>query len=144
MKKTVLLPAVLALGLARPATAQPLSPIGVWTNPANKMATFEIFPCGKQLCGRFASVTNDPATKPRLDALNADPKLRGRSQAGLVFMQHFQPVGDNRWEDGKIHNFDDGKTYSCLLRMERPNELLIKGYIGFSLLGKSQTWTRLR
>lgn len=145
MNKMVLLPVALVLGFAQPALAQTWSPLGVWTNPANKTATFEIFQCGTKLCGRFASVTNDPATgKPRPDALNPDPKLRRRSQAGLVFMEHFQPVGDNKWEDGKIYNFDDGKTYSCLMRMEQANELIVKGYIGFSLIGKSQTWTRVK
>ena len=145
MRKTLLLPAVLALGLARPAGAQTLSPLGVWVNPENKTATFEIYQCGDALCGRIATAVNDPATgQPRRDAHNPDAKLRGRPQTGAVFMQHFRYAADNKWDDGKIYNFDDGKIYSGYLKMEQANQLIVKGYIGFSVIGKSQTWTRLK
>ena len=45
----------------RPAQAQTLSPLGVWTN-AEKKATFEIYKCGDKLCGKIVTLTipNDP------------------------------------------------------------------------------------
>ncbi|MFC7668720.1 DUF2147 domain-containing protein [Hymenobacter humi] len=110
-------------------------------------ATFEIYRCGNNLCGKIVSLTvpNDPATgKPKTDSQNPDPKLRNRPRLGLVFMQGFKYDDDNKWDDGKIYDPESGKTYSCYMKMESANTMEVKGYIGFSLIGKSQSWTRVK
>ena len=146
MKKPLLLLLFLALGVARMASAQTLSPLGVWTNSERK-ATFEIYKCGDKLCGKIVSLTvpNDPATgKPKTDSQNPDPKLKNRPRLGLVFMQGFAYDAENKWDDGKIYDPESGKTYSCYMKMQGPNSMEVKGYIGFSLIGKSQSWTRVK
>lgn len=129
-----------------PAKAQTLSPVGVWTN-AEKKATFEIYKCGEKLCGKLVTlaIPLDPATgKPKVDTHNPDPKLRTRPLLGLPFMQGFSYDGDAKWDNGKIYEPESGKTYSCYMKMESANTMEVKGYIGFSLIGKSQTWTRVK
>ena len=146
MKKTLLLFVLFVLGAARMASAQTMTPLGVWTN-AEKKATFEIYKCGTNLCGKIVTLTipNDPATgKPKTDSKNPDVKLRSRPRLGLVFMQNFKYDNDNKWDDGKIYDPETGKTYSCYMKMESANTMEVKGYIGFSLIGKSQTWTRVK
>lgn len=146
MKKILFLFVALCLGGARMASAQSLSPLGIWTN-SEKKATFEIYRCGDKLCGKIVSLTvpNDPATgKPKTDSQNPDPKLRTRPRLGLVFMQGFKYDSDNKWDDGKIYDPESGKTYSCYMQMESANQMEVKGYIGFSLIGKSQNWTRVK
>lgn len=146
MKKILFLFAVLCLGAARMASAQSLSPLGIWTNE-EKDATFEIYKCGDKMCGKIVSIAvpNDPATgKPKLDSQNPEPKLRSRPRLGLVFMQGFKYDSDNKWDNGTIYNPKDGKTYSCYMKMESTNSMEVKGYIGFSLIGKSQNWTRVK
>lgn len=144
MKRMLLL--AVGLGFARLVPAQALSPIGLWKNPTGDNAfTFELFTCGDRLCGKFAAVPRDPATgKPLADAKNPDPAQRGRSRLGLVFIQNFTADGENKWNKGKIYNPEDGRTYSALLTMKTPNTLELRGYLGFSLLGQTQTWTRLK
>lgn len=146
MKKKLLLLLVLVFGAAGLASAQTMSPLGVWTN-SEKKATFEIYKCGDKLCGKFLSLTvpNDPATgKPKNDIKNPEPKLRSRPLLGLVFMQGFKYDSDNKWDDGKIYDAESGKTYSCYMQMASANSMEVKGYIGFSLIGKSQNWTRVK
>ncbi|MGI4886700.1 MAG: DUF2147 domain-containing protein [Janthinobacterium lividum] len=146
MKKLLFLLVVLVLAGSRLASAQTLSPLGVWTN-AEKKATFEIYKCGDKLCGKIVTLTvpNDPATgKAKTDSQNPDPKLRSRPRLGLVFMQGFKYDDDNKWDDGKIYDPETGKTYSCYMKMESANAMEVKGYIGFSLIGKSQSWTRVK
>lgn len=146
MKKFVILSIALLFGLIGSVSAQTLSPLGVWTN-SEKKATFEIYKCGDKLCGRIVSLTipNDPKTgRPKTDSQNPDPKLRSRPRLGLVFMQGFEYDEDNKWDDGKIYDPETGKTYSCYMKMENANTMEVKGYIGFSLIGKSQTWTRIK
>ena len=146
MKKTLLLVFALVLGVTGLASAQSMSPLGIWTN-SEKKATFEIYKCGDKLCGKIASLTvpNDPATsKPKTDTQNPDPKMRSRPRLGMVFMQGFVYDDDNKWDDGKIYDPETGKTYSCYMQMESANSMEVKGYIGFSLIGKSQSWTRVK
>ncbi len=146
MKKILFLLVVLALAGVRLASAQTLSPLGVWTN-AEKEATFEIYKCGDKLCGKIVTLTvpNDPATgKPKTDTENPDPKLRSRPRLGMIFMQGFKYDDDNKWDDGKIYDPKTGKTYSCYMKMGGANSMEVKGYIGFSLIGKSQNWTRVK
>ncbi len=143
MKKMLLL--ALGLGFAQLVGAQTLSPVGLWKNPAQQGFTFEILPCGARLGGRLATVPTDPATgKPLADPKNPDPKLRGQSRQGLVFIQHFPFAEDNKWDKGKIYNPDDGRAYSATLTRKMANELELRGYLGISLLGQTQTWTRLK
>ena len=146
MKKFLLLCLTCLLSCVGVASAQTLSPLGTWTN-AEKKATFEIYKCGDKLCGKIVTLTvpNDPATgKPKTDSMNPDPKLRNRPRLGLVFMQGFEYDDDNKWDDGKIYDPESGKTYSCYMKMNSANSMEVKGYIGFSMIGKSQTWTRVK
>ncbi len=147
MSKFFLFLLSLWLGVAaHAAQAQTQSPLGVWTN-SEKKATFEIYKCGDKLCGKIVTLTvpNDPATgKPKLDTQNPDPKLRTRPRLGLEFMKGFSYDGSSKWDDGKIYDPETGKTYSCYMKMESANQMEVKGYIGFSLIGKSQTWTRVK
>ena len=146
MKKTLLLLVAFVLSVAGMASAQTMSPLGSWTN-SEKKATFEIYKCGDKLCGKIVSLTvpNDPATsKPKTDSKNPDAKLRNRPRLGMVFMQGFKYDTDNKWDDGKIYDPESGKTYSCYMQMQSPNTMEVKGYIGFSLIGKSQSWTRVK
>ena len=146
MKKLLFLCLSLLLGTVGGASAQSLSPLGRWTD-ADKKATFEIYKCGNKLCGRIVTLAtpNDPKTgKPKTDTMNPDPKLRSRPRLGLVFMQGFAYDEANKWDDGKIYDPESGKTYSCYLKMLNANSMEVKGYIGFSLIGKSQTWTRVK
>lgn len=147
MYKSLFLLLALWLGAAgQAAQAQTLSPLGIWAD-GDKKATIEIYKCGDKLCGKIVSLTipNDPATgKPKLDTKNPDPKLRSLPRLGLLLMQGFSYEDDNKWDNGKIYDPESGKTYSCYLKLESANKMEVKGYIGFSLIGKSQTWTRVK
>lgn len=49
---------------------------------------------------------------------------------------------DDEWSGGKILDPRNGKIYKCFIKLEGPNKLKLRGYIGFSLLGKTKYWTR--
>lgn len=145
MLKSFLLTIALAILTTVAASAQKISPIGIWTN-SEKKATFEIYQCGAKLCGKIVTLRepNDASGKPKTDTENPDPKLRSRPRLGMVFMQGFEYDDDNKWDDGQIYDPESGKTYSCYLKMQNANTMEVKGYIGFSLIGRSQTWTRVK
>lgn len=62
----------------------------------------------------------------------------------MDIMTNFEFDGGNVWDEGKIYNPEDGKTYSCKMTLKNPNTLDVRGYVGISLIGKTQVWTRIK
>ncbi|MFT2011234.1 DUF2147 domain-containing protein [Pontibacter sp. 13R65] len=126
------------------AWAQSLSPIGVWTNEEGK-ARFEIYQCGDKLCGKIVTLKEPNRNgKPKQDDNNPDKNLRNRPLLGLEFLKGFEHTGNNKWDNGTIYDPESGKTYSCYMKMESKDKMEVKGYIGVSLIGRSQKWTRIK
>lgn len=48
------------------------------------------------------------------------------------------------WDDGTIMDPKNGKEYSCKIELEGQDKLKVRGYLGFSLLGRTQTWFRVK
>jgi uncharacterized protein (DUF2147 family) len=82
--------------------------------------------------------------KPKIDDKNPEKKLQSRPIMGLKLLEGFVfDKDDNEWVDGKIYDPKSGKTYSCLMWFDDdPNKLSVKGFIGFSLIGREVVWTR--
>ena len=50
---------------------------------------------------------------------------------------------DGNYAGGEILDPDNGKVYKCKMKLdETGNKLEVRGFIGFSLLGRSQIWMR--
>ena len=60
---------------------------------------------------------------------------------GMVIVEGLELNGKT-WEGGTILDPKSGKTYSCYITFENNNTLKVRGYIGFSLLGRTQKWIR--
>ena len=82
--------------------------------------------------------------KPKKDKENSDKELRSRPVLGLEILTGFV-FDDDEWEDGDIYDPKNGKTYSCYMKFndDTKDELKVRGYIGFSLLGRTTYWTRV-
>ncbi len=50
--------------------------------------------------------------------------------------------GDGKWSGGFIYDPNSGKTDHCKLKLKDRNTLKLRGYIGISLLGRTDIWTR--
>ena len=59
---------------------------------------------------------------------------------GMTIMKGLKDDGDE-WASGTIMDPNNGETYSCLIEIEDGGKKLkVRGYIGFSLLGRTQYW----
>ena len=81
--------------------------------------------------------------KPRFDPNNPDKSKRGRRLLGVTLLHGLEYKGDGEYGGGQIYDPDNGKTYKAKATMQGPDTLDARGYIGFSLFGKSQTWHRI-
>jgi uncharacterized protein (DUF2147 family) len=73
--------------------------------------------------------------------------LRGKPTLGMTVMYGMQQNTDdpNVWSGGSILDPKSGRVYRCKITVSRDGKTLeVRGYIGFSLLGRSQTWIRER
>ena len=57
---------------------------------------------------------------------------------GLVIIKGLKKKGDF-YEGGKITDPKNGKSYHCKMNLEGKDKLIVRGYIGISLFGRSQT-----
>ena len=60
---------------------------------------------------------------------------------GMVIVEGLKLNGKT-WEEGTILDPKSGKIYSCYITFDDDNTLKVRGYIGFSLLGRTQKWIR--
>jgi uncharacterized protein (DUF2147 family) len=92
------------------------------------------------------SIAGSPDPKQRdereFDDRNPDPNLRTRRLDGLTIMTGFQYAGGGRWTGGRVYDPNSGKTYKCTFTQINANTVKIRGFIGISLFGRSETWTR--
>ncbi len=86
----------------------------------------------------------DPETgKPKLDKRNPDESKQSIPTLGLINMSGFVfNEEDKIWEDGNIYDPKTGKEYSCKINLKDKNTIEVRGFIGISLFGRTDTWTR--
>lgn len=80
----------------------------------------------------------------KLDINNPDKEKQKRKVLGLNILNDFKFDGDDTWENGTIYDPKNGKTYSCKITRNENGDLNIRGFIGFSLLGRTETFTKLK
>ena len=71
------------------------------------------------------------------------PQLRNRALIGLVTLRDLT-YDDGEWSGGYIYNPGDGREYSAFISLVDNNTMAVRGYVGFSLFGKTDVWTRVR
>lgn len=116
--------------------------IGKWLNQSGQDQIF-IYKKGDKYFGKLGwiKVPNENG-KPKADKNNPDPALRTRPVLDLELLKDFTYNG-KMYEDGTIYDPKSGKTYSCKMTLNG-NSLKIRGYIGISLFGRTEVWTRVK
>ncbi len=112
--------------------------MGIWLTESKDKV--EIYKKGEQYFGKGV-VT--PENKDRLDDKNPDESLRTRRLADVLILKDFRYLGENRWGKGTIYDPNNGKTYRCTITMKSEDEVRVRGYIGISLLGRTEVWPRV-
>lgn len=119
--------------------------VGEWYT-TDQRGKVDIYPCEDAYCGKIVWLKepNNPDGSPKLDKENPDESLQDRTIEGIEILSGLEYDGEGEYEDGEIYDPESGKTYSCLMRLKNGgSELEVRGYVGFSLIGRSEQWTRV-
>ena len=136
--------ACLAL-LALPAWAQQASPAGLWETisdidgkPKGHVRIREV---DGELQGSIEAIL-DPAKRDKLCDLCED-RRHNQPVLGLTILEGMRAEGE-RYGGGHILDPDTGRIYRCRMTLvDGGRHLEVRGFIGISLLGRTQTWNRL-
>jgi uncharacterized protein (DUF2147 family) len=148
-KKIFLLALFVVFGLmAQISLAQDInSPVGKWIQVDEKThqkhSIIEIYSDQGKLFGKILETFPQNGKPPRKFCDLCKGELYNAPIIGLVIMQDFSQSKANVWDDGTILDPASGKIYNCKLTLLPGGKYLkVCGYIGISLLGRSQFWLR--
>jgi uncharacterized protein (DUF2147 family) len=120
--------------------------VGVWLTGSEE-GQIQIFKQGDRYFGKIVWIKDpiDAKTgKPPIDSKNPDPAKRTQLIAGLVNLTNLKYEGKNQWDGGKIYDPQNGKVYDCKIKLVNANRLDVRGYIGVSFVGRTETWKRVK
>jgi uncharacterized protein (DUF2147 family) len=134
------------LASASLAMAQSSTPVGLWQtiddSTGQPKALVQIVDDGNgMLSGKILHGlgSNDDPTR-RCTACTDSRK--DQPMKGMMIISDMKADG-KEWDGGQILDPENGKLYKCTMHLEdNGGKLVVRGYIGISLLGRSQTWIR--
>ncbi len=137
--------ALLLLAGSFAAVAQPsASPVGTWRTFSDRTGQesgqVQIWDQGGQLYGRIVGIRDAAKRDAVCDKCTDD--RRGQKVMGMQIIRGMKPDGA-QWDGGEILDPENGSTYRCTMRLaDGGRKLIVRGFIGISLFGRSQTWLR--
>tara|TARA_B100001057_G_scaffold500442_1_gene615518 strand:+ start:6832 stop:7257 length:426 start_codon:yes stop_codon:yes gene_type:complete len=119
--------------------------LGVWLEE-KKESKIEVYKKDNSFFGKIIWLKKplDEDGNIKLDKKNPNNSLRENPINGLVIMKDLKYKKKGEWSDGEIYDARSGKTYSLEVYMKNVNKLDLRGYLGFTLFGKTTTWTRVK
>jgi uncharacterized protein (DUF2147 family) len=117
--------------------------IGIWLTGGKEPAKIQIYKSDVKFNGKITWLKNPTENgKQRVDANNPSETKRSNPIIGLVILTGFKFDGEEEWKGGDIYDPESGKTYSSYIYLKDKNTLKVRGYVGISLFGRTETWTR--
>lgn len=127
--------------------AQEVSAVGKWTtidDETKKVKSIvEIYESNGKLEGKVIQLFRKPDEdqNPKCDKCKGEKK--DQPIMGMIILWGMQNKNDREWTDGEIMDPNNGKTYSCKMKLiENGKKLEVRGFLGLSLFGRTQTWER--
>lgn len=144
MPRKALAGVMLALAVLPAFAADRASPVGLWQtiddHTGQPRALVRLYEQDGRLFGRVEK-SFTPGAEHRVCERCKDER-HGQPMLGLVVIRNLRRDGD-AWDGGDILDPDSGMVYRCKLHLDdNGTRLIVRGFIGISLLGRSQTWRR--
>ena len=146
MKKNVLMGVFASFIFSGSAFASDLT--GIWQSIDDKTgspkALIEITKAENgSFTGKIIKVTTRPGYTPKTMCVNCPAPYTNKPLVGLEVIHGLKHVENNNYADGRILDPLTGKMYNLKGRLaSNNNRLTLRGYVGISAIGRTQTWIR--
>jgi uncharacterized protein (DUF2147 family) len=119
------------------------SPVGLWSTfdekTGEKRAVVDLRVADGFLTGTLKKINPKPGDTGICS--NCPGEFKDKQIEGLEFVWGLRDQGEGEWSEGFILDPKTGKIYKAKMTVDG-DKLHVRGYIGFSLLGRTQTWVR--
>ena len=144
MKRLLIVAAAAALASASAFAA---TPVGLWKTIDDNTGKVRSLVRITQVNGEYKGTIEKLFRSPDQDQ---NPKCDKCSDArkdkpiiGMTILSGLRADGDDEYVNGSIVDPENGKVYSSKLTLDEDGKKLeMRGFIGVSLIGRSQTWVR--
>jgi uncharacterized protein (DUF2147 family) len=127
------------------AFSQSHTVIGKWKTlddeTGRPVSVVEIFEKNKKIYGKVIEIFNPKTKVPRCEKCDGEDK--NKPILGLIVIKGLTKDG-NEYNNGKILDPKHGKIYKCFITLESKDVLKVRGFIGISLIGRTQFWERIK
>lgn len=122
------------------------SPVGIWRVIGDKSGEAEalvrITERDGVYEGRITSIFPRPGVDPDARCERCSGARKDQPVKGMTILSGLKRIGQE-FKDGEILDPDTGELYRCKMHVSDDNRrLFVRGYIGLSLFGRTQTWLR--
>jgi len=127
--------------------AQDASPVGVWETYDNKTkkpsSHIRITEENGKLYGKVEKVFKEPGQDQNPKCTKCSGDKKDQPVIGMTILWDLKKDGAG-WSGGQIMDPDEGKTYKCKMEIADGGKTLkVRGFMGFSLIGRTESWQRI-
>jgi uncharacterized protein (DUF2147 family) len=144
MRTRILL--LIALGLISTLAAATENPVGLWRTIDDKSgkekSLVRVSESNGQLQITIEKLFREPGEEPNPLCDKCPGEKKNKPVIGMQIGSGLKKDGDV-WSGGEILDPQNGKTYKCKVWLEdKGKKLNVRGFIGVSVLGRTQVWVR--
>ena len=144
MRMRILL--LIALGLISTLAAAAENPVGLWRTIDDKSgkekSLVRVTESNGQLQLTIEKIFREPGEEPNPLCDKCQGEKKNKPVIGMQIGNGLKKDGDV-WSGGEILDPQNGKTYRCKVWLEdKGKKLNVRGFIGVSVLGRTQVWIK--
>lgn len=122
------------------------SPVGTWRSIDDKTkqerSIIRITEENGELKGVVEKIFDQPGDDPAHLCKKCKDERKDKPIVGMTIVWGLKKDGD-AWAGGEILDPKNGKIYRCKVKLSEDGKSLnVRGFIGISLIGRTQTWHR--
>lgn len=121
------------------------SPVGTWKTiddaTGKEKSYVEIFEKDGKYYGKVSKILTKGKENSKCDKCSGD--LKGKPILGMMVLNGLKKDGEE-WSGGKIIDPNSGKEYKASMKLNGKDKLDVRGYVGISLVGRTQTWQKVK
>jgi uncharacterized protein (DUF2147 family) len=135
-----------ALAFALPSLADSASPVGRWRTvddaTGKARSVVEIVETDGELQGRILQLIDPPGGNMNPLCKKCEGERKDQPVVGMTFLWGLKH-DDGQWSGGSILDPNNGKIYRAKASLiDGGSKLEVRGFIGISLIGRTQVWLR--